>query len=523
MRYIEYMRKGLSTLLLTGLVQAAAFAQTPQEAPLLKATRTLIYKAVQKDTAWTTGPVVDDIYCVRYDKLGRKAVENRLNPDGSAKNKLIYVYGKDGSIAEEITASVKDNGISRIYQYSYDKMGRVNGKVALDARREMVLRDTLLRDEQDRIVKRINESVSVRMDNGKKTRNILEVEIVYGSGGQVEEVLEMDYSFPNSPKRARALEKRDTMALKRFSDGGSMQPKLPKFKKLTFEYDAYGNWVKRTEYDGVKPEFILVRTIEYAGQDTDREKMRLKGRVKSVVQTSYVALPKGPGSIDKGAKKGCFFRCEFDGNGRKILEQTYSEAGMPGTVTEYNYDEDDRIEAEIRKSPAGKLLGRMEWKYDSAGTLKNKTWFDAAGEVVRKGVYRYDVEGNCVSEIWFNKDSSKFSEFRYQYDPVGQLMAKEVLFHQEEGEEYVPLKRVWNARGRMVEELKGLPQDMRRYTYKYSTRGDVIGGTEPADGQEEVAYVYKFYYDAQGNWVKRVKFAGDVPTLYEEREYTYYK
>lgn len=37
------------------------------------------------------------------------------------------------------------------------------------------------------------------------------------------------------------------------------------------------------------------------------------------------------------------------------------------------------------------------------------------------------------------------------------------------------------------------------------------------------AYVYKFYYDARGNWVKRVKFEGDVPTLYEEREYTYYK
>lgn len=523
MKNKEYMRKGLLSLFFIGLAQAAAFAQTPQEVPLMKATRTFIYKAVQKDTAWTTGPVVDHIFCVRYDKKGRKAVENKLNPDGSAKTKLIYVYGKDGRIKEEITASVKDNGISRIYQYSYDDKGRVNGKVALDARREMVLRDTLLRDGQDRIVKRINESVSVRMGNGKKTKNILEVEIVYDSSGQVEEVRELDSALPNSNKRVRALEKKDTTALKRFSDRDWMQPPLPKYKKLTFEYDEYGNWVKRTEYDGVNPEFILVRTIEYAGQDTDRQKMRLQGMVKSVVQTSYVAVPKGPGSIDKGAKKGCFFRCEFDGDGRKILEQAYSDTGVPGTVTEYAYGEDGCIKAEKRTSAAGELLGRMEWKYDSAGMLKNKTWIDAAGEVVRKGVFRYDVEGNCVSEIWFNKDSSKFSEFRYQYDPVGQLMAKEVLFHQEEGEEYVPLKRVWNSRGRMVEELKGLPQDMRRYTYKYSTRGDVIGGTEPAEGQEDAAYVYKFYYDGQGNWVKRVKFAGDVPTLYEEREYTYYK
>jgi len=145
------------------------------------------------------------------------------------------------------------------------------------------------------------------------------------------------------------------------------------------------------------------------------------------------------------------------------------------------------------------------------------------GEVQRKGVFRYDIEGNCISEVWFNKDGSKFSEFRYQYDPMGQLMAKDVLFHQEEGAEYVPLKRVWNNRGRIVEELKGLPQDIRRYTYKYSISGEVISGTEPVDGQSDVGYVYKFYNDEYGNWKIRVKFINDVPVLYEEREYVYYK
>lgn len=523
MKNSEYMWKGLLLFLFIGPVQAMAIAQTPREAPLMKSTRTLVHKAVRKDTAWTTGVVVDQIYYVRYDKKGRKAVENLLNPDGSAKTKLIYVYGKDDRIKEEITASVKKNGISRIYQYNYDDKGRLNGKVALNAQREVVLRDTVLRDEQDRIVKRINESVFVRMDNEKKTKNIREVEIVYSNDGHVEEVLESDSSLPNPNKIRRALQKRDTAALKRFSDGDSMKPRIPKYKKVTFEYDGYGNWVKRTEYDGVNPEFIVLRTIEYAGQDTDRDEMRLNGKVKSVVQTSYVAVPKGPGSIDKGVKKGCFFRCEFDEKGRKILEQTYSDTGVPGQITEYAYDEEDRVMEEKRRSPVGELLGRIEWAYDAAGVLKNKRWLDAGGEVVRKGIFRYDVEGNCVSEIWFNKDGSKFSEFRYRYDPVGRLMAKDVLCHQVEGEEYIPLKRAWNTRGRLVEELKGVPPQVRRFTYKYSTRGDVIGGTEPENGQKEVTYVYKFYNDGQGNWLKRVKFVADVPILYEERKYTYYK
>lgn len=78
-------------LLLLGM---PSFAQVQQEVPLFKSTRTFVHKAVRKDTAWTPGVIVDQIYFARYDKQGRISVENLLNPDGSAKTKLIYVYDK---------------------------------------------------------------------------------------------------------------------------------------------------------------------------------------------------------------------------------------------------------------------------------------------------------------------------------------------------------------------------------------------------------------------------------------------
>lgn len=79
-------------LLLLGM---PSFAQVQQEVPLFKSTRTFVHKAVRKDTAWTPGAIVDQIYFARYDKQGRISVENLLNPDGSAKTKLIYVYDKN--------------------------------------------------------------------------------------------------------------------------------------------------------------------------------------------------------------------------------------------------------------------------------------------------------------------------------------------------------------------------------------------------------------------------------------------
>lgn len=103
-----------------------------------------MHKAVRKDTAWTPGAIVDQIYFARYDKQGRISVENLLNPDGSAKTKLIYVYDKNNRIREEMTVSVKQQGIQRIYRYSYDEQGRVDGKTVLDADRNIVLKDTII-------------------------------------------------------------------------------------------------------------------------------------------------------------------------------------------------------------------------------------------------------------------------------------------------------------------------------------------------------------------------------------------
>ncbi|MEB3373585.1 hypothetical protein SFC43_10665 [Bacteroides sp. CR5/BHMF/2] len=66
----------------------------------------------------------------------------------------------------------------------------------------------------------------------------------------------------------------------------------------------YGNWIKRTEYNGAIPEFIVMRHIEYAEQaDIDYKNLLLQGKVKSVHQTSYIALPNGPDIINRGQKK----------------------------------------------------------------------------------------------------------------------------------------------------------------------------------------------------------------------------
>lgn len=514
--------------IIASLMTTSALAQNKvQEAPFFKSTRTTVHRAVQKDTVWTPGAIVDQVHFVRYNRYGRKIAENSLKPDGSADRKIIYVYDKDGCVKEEIIASIKQGGITDIYQYYYDSKKRMNGKHKLTPERTVVSIDTIIRNKAGLVVQRIHKGINIRIKDQQMIPYQESINIFYDTQGQVTEVIEESTLNKNGNPGNRKLLKNDTIPLKRYSEGSVFERyNVPRSKRVDTAYDMYGNWIKRTEYNGAIPEFIVMRHIEYAGQDdTDYKKLLLQGKVKSVYQTSYIALPNGPDIINRGQKKGIFFIYQFDKNGRKTVTSHFSNAGIPEGSTEFVYDVNDYIEKEVHKSTTAKIESTVQMHYDNEGRVKSKALLDANGEMQRKTIFRYDGEGNCIAELCFNKDGSKYSDIRNQYDPYGNLILKEILIAPTEatGIEYEPIKRIWNARGRVVEEKIGTPGNERHYTYQYSTRGEIISGTETVNNEQPAKFVYKFYNDKYGNWKKRIKFIDDKPVLYEEREYTYYQ
>lgn len=495
-----------------------------QKSPPFKSIRTTVHQAVQKDTSWIPGAIVDQIHFIKYNRYGQKIAENSLKPDGSADSKIIFVYDKNGNVQKEIVASIKQGGVSNIFEYHYDAQGRIDGKKKLNANQEIMGIDTIIRNEAGKVEKRIYYGINIMSDQ-KKLPFRETISINFNDEGQITDVTEESTLNKNTGSGKREVTKNDTLPLNRYSEGAFKRYNAPQSKRVDMAYDTYGNWIKRVEYNGPNPEYILIRQIEYAGRDdSDREKLLLKGKVKSVHQTSYIAAPVGTEIINRGPKSGIFFIYEFDKEGRKVMESHFSNTGVPEGTTEYVYDANGNIEKEIRKSPAGKIESTTTCIYNDNGNVRIKSMTDANGEPMRKTIFRYDTEGNCTQEICFNKDGSKYSELRYQHDPYGNLIGKKVIEAPAEtqGTEYEPISRVWNARGRVVEEKTGTPPSERQYSYQYSSRGEVISGTESINGQPAVKFVYKFYNDKYGNWKKRIKFIDVKAVLYEEREYTYY-
>ncbi len=491
--------------------------------PRIKSIRTVVYEPVLKDTSWVTGRVVDYIQFVKFDSKGRKVVENRLKPDGSPLGKLVYCYNTEGRVAREIYASA-DKGVSDCWDYTYDANGHLNCIVTMDGQGDTIRIYSAQYSEDGKVLKKLS--------NDYKKKTLFGRQVVYDKDGHPEKIITMTGLNGEMKLLGESgVERWDTAALKR--EGIRYLTKLSivkddEKKNPIRKIDEVGNWTERFEGLGAdgEPKFIVCRDIEYVGSGNDWEKLPVHGKVKKVRQTSYVAVPKGPQAVDKGEKKGCFFTCEFDKNGKKIREEIFSDTGKPLRSIQYEYNEEGNLSKESYYTLAGALMGSKDYAYDREGRLKHCSVLNDKGETVRRDMLRYDLENNPVQEAGYKTDGTKCSEFRYMYDSYGQQIERQV-FIQPEGEEPVySVRRAYNFQGRVVWEQFLLPSGTgsNTYTYRYNVKGELVSGTEQLDGQpEETKYIYKFHKDNRGNWKIRIKYVNDVPVVYEEREYVYYE
>ena len=529
------MNKVLSLLVLP-IFPLMLTAQVNGNKPIKK-TRTTIYQAVAKDSTFTTGAIVAHFNYVRYDELGRVWIERQVNDKGETVRQIQYAYNNDNRVARQIATSQKEP--FRDYSYSYDEQGRLVGVLCVDSVGVLITKSDLSFYADGKFEKLIHEyNVLNQKGEPQNDRYIYIDYYMYNGDGELIEV-NQERAIKGVPRIiVRKPEKHDKQPVRLLKglDIAAMKDamilkNLPndsiaiQEQTVVFEYDCYDNWVKRTELTDSVPQFISLRTIDYDTLTTQCQQLNLQHRVKTVKQSSYKAIHKGPGSIDKGAKQGVFYVYEFDAAGHKTKEDHYSEVGVKLGATQYVYNDNDQVVKENRKDANGNLKQSVDWNYDAQGQLKNKVIKTAAGEISHKGIFHYNIERNCVAQIWYAKDGTKCAEMAYLYDGFGQLIEEQVLLKPQIdlGVEFKNIKRKWNSRGRVEEELvENDNGEIELLTYKYNKNGKLIGGSEAFNDQPAIDYVYKFYNDEHGNWKKKVKFVNDISTVYEEREYVYY-
>ncbi|AFL96689.1 hypothetical protein ACQ1Q1_08150 [Ornithobacterium rhinotracheale] len=230
---------------------------------------------------------------------------------------------------------------------------------------------------------------------------------------------------------------------------------------------------------------------------TDAEEMHLKGKVKSVKQTTYKAVEKF-GQVERGSESGFNndnFYVVFNEKGNCIEEVRYNSEGNIDRKSTLAYDEKENCIERVRYNAEGSIDEKMTLAYDDKGNKIECVFYNSDDSIYSKSTYAYDEKGNCIEEVWYNSEDSIDVKSTYFYDEKGNV--RTVVWYDSEGS--MTRKNIYDYEGNQIQ------------VDYYNSEGKFYRET------------YTYEYDTHDNWIKKITYKNDKAESIAEREITYYE
>ena len=254
--------------------------------------------------------------------------------------------------------------------------------------------------------------------------------------------------------------------------------------------------------------------------------MNLRGKVKSLRDYSYKGIDKF-GEISKGERQfeegfvrypnnppaGGYLAFNTEGNFDETIEYDIKENIEFKVV--YSYNEKGRITEKKVNHSNNTLKYKYVFKYDNNGYLIDESIYLKDGSLSKKKVYDNQEERNKIFVNTFFVKGELSSSAEFEYNDEGYLI-KEVF--NDYGVSVVRHNYYYNNKGYLIKRNQKITSENRDMdfdnNFNYNENGDMI----------ESGYTsYKYEYDSQNNWIKRIEFNGGFPEFIVERKIEYYK
>ena len=148
----------------------------------------------------------------------------------------------------------------------------------------------------------------------------------------------------------------------------------------------------------------------------DLTKENLKGKVKSIKETTYEAVEKF-GQIEKGdvLYDRDFSFTIYDKNGNKIEKNYYFSDGLYSKYT-YKYDKKGNTIEINNYNSNGSIHEKYTFKYDEKGNNIEQNNYKYDGSFLYKYTYKYDEKGNNIEKNNYDSNGRLDSKYTYEYD-----------------------------------------------------------------------------------------------------------
>ena len=266
-------------------------------------------------------------------------------------------------------------------------------------------------------------------------------------------------------------------------------------------------------------------------KENDWVKSGLKGQVKTYTEFSYKAEKRfgkiEKGKLDKRIDVFHDFKKTYNEKGHQVQYDQYDSDGSLEAKSTYKYDENGNRIVINSYEPDGSLYSKKTFKYDNKGVRIESNRYNKDGSLKEKTTYKYDKKGNKIESNTYKSDGSMYEKKTYKYDDKGNKI--ETNKYSANGDLNYRWKYKYDEKGNKIEskmyrsKMFGSTMNLID-TDKYDEKGNKVE-TKKYDpyGNLKIRLTYKYEYDEQLNWVKRIEFENKTPAYILERDFEYYK
>lgn len=268
--------------------------------------------------------------------------------------------------------------------------------------------------------------------------------------------------------------------------------------------------------------FFLTSCSNEEDNKSDLRKMNLNGKIKSLSENSYDANEKfgEPSKINVSKYNETYL---FNKSGNIIQKKT---DGVVLPLTKYIYDDENKlIEKNIYESD-GNLFQKIKFVHDDNFNVIEENHYDEQGNLETKILNKYDKSNKLIEILQYNKDEKTFQNIIVydsngnkikdtRYDKKENKIVRDEFYKYDENNNVIFNIQILN----ISDNLKSHISSYMKYD---SYNNIVLDNWADKINSLKNSIKYKYEYDSENNWIKKIEFNYDKPRKIIERNIEYY-
>lgn len=269
----------------------------------------------------------------------------------------------------------------------------------------------------------------------------------------------------------------------------------------------------------------------------DLEEMNLKGKVKSIKETSFFLIYENGEVInsrierENNSEKDKLILFNIDGN--ITIDKEYDSNKNLTSKVIYKYDNNGHKTESILYDSNGNIISKSIYKNDINGNKTEVINYNPNNSINNRVTYEYNDRGNKIKDEMYLQENNKYGLFTYKYDNIGCLIEYGLYLRDanklEDSNLYLESLEIYknDVDGNRIEAISyDSNNELRdKTTFQYDTNGNETEINQFGPNGTQIYFEYLQYgYDDQNNWEIKIKPSDSNNNRYLiKRVFEYYK